>query len=291
MAQQHTKAVLTALFVTALWASSIIIIKDAIQGVHPLSFAAHRYVFAALCLLVYALLTRTLSRASPKDHLLYLVLGATGYAGAQGGLYLGLSYLSAITYAFILSLSPLFASVMGVLALGERPTRIQYVGVACSMAGVAAFFQGRGVLDSPVIGIAIALASSVSWAAYHVFMRKGVSGGRLSMDMTVYPMMWGGAMLLVAALASRPVMPDYSAKEMASLIVLATVNTAWAFLLWTKAQRMLFAFEQTVIHNATLPFSAVFAVLALSESVTLSMVVGMILLFAGALLVQSRHSA
>ena len=47
----HTKAVLQALFVVFLWATSWVLIKIGIKDIPPITFAGLRYFIAFLCLL------------------------------------------------------------------------------------------------------------------------------------------------------------------------------------------------------------------------------------------------
>jgi drug/metabolite transporter (DMT)-like permease len=86
----------------------------------------------------------------------------------------------------------------------------------------------------------------------------------------------------------HPSVQAYSPRQALAILVLAIANTSCAFFLWTRAQSVLYAFEKTVLHNAILPFSAVFAYLALGEGASFGMCVGILLLFSGALLAQKR---
>jgi len=51
----HTRAVLQALFVTLLWSSSWVLIKQGLEDIPALTFAGLRYVLATICLLPLAI--------------------------------------------------------------------------------------------------------------------------------------------------------------------------------------------------------------------------------------------
>ncbi|MGC9424005.1 EamA family transporter, partial [Vibrio sp.] len=77
-------AVLLALLVTLLWASSFILIKFGLQdSIPPITFAGLRYSFAFLCLLLLVLINpaqrRTFRTISPTNWIKLSLLGVFFY--------------------------------------------------------------------------------------------------------------------------------------------------------------------------------------------------------------------
>lgn len=76
------------------------------------------------------------------------------------------------TALFVVAAAPLFAAILGRVALGERVLRRTFAAIAATLAGMAVIFHdgfGRG----SVAGIAIAVAAALCWAAMLVALRHG----------------------------------------------------------------------------------------------------------------------
>ncbi|MCC6804988.1 MAG: DMT family transporter, partial [Anaerolineae bacterium] len=86
-------------------------------------------------------------------------------------------------------------------------------------------------------------------------------------------------------------MPTLSADNWLIIVVLALVNTAFAFTLWNHTLRTLTATESSVINNMMLIQIPILAWIFLGETISAQQAVGMALAGAGILIVQVRHTA
>jgi drug/metabolite transporter (DMT)-like permease len=133
-------AVLQALFVTVLWSSSFIIIKFGLVEIPPLTFAALRYSFGSVILLAIIFGQREM-RTELKDRsrrwwAVLFIYGCIYIAVAQGGQFLALLYLPAITYSLILNMTPLLVLILAIPWIGEKPSKIESLFVLIGIAGV-----------------------------------------------------------------------------------------------------------------------------------------------------------
>src|SRR5512136_1706262 len=88
----RSRAVLVALLVAFLWATSWVLIKWGIRDVAPLTFAGLRYSLASLCLSPILLARRAELRSTTARGWGALVaLGLVFYALTQGGQFLALA--------------------------------------------------------------------------------------------------------------------------------------------------------------------------------------------------------
>jgi drug/metabolite transporter (DMT)-like permease len=69
---------------------------------------------------------------------------------------------------------------------------------------------------------------------------------------------------------------------------LAVVNTAFAFTLWNRTQRVLTAVESSIINNTMLIQTAILAWIFLAESLDVQEIIGLIFAAVGALIVQLK---
>jgi drug/metabolite transporter (DMT)-like permease len=292
----RTRAVLQACLVTFLWATSWVLIKVGLQGrqgpaIPPLTFAGLRYGLAALCLLPFAArpTQRAALRALPRSAWVRLViLGLLFYSLTQPAQFVGLKYLPAITVNVLLNFSTLVVALLGLLLLRERPTRLQWLGVAVALGGALVFFYPGQLPASQLPGY-LAVAVGVLANAGAALLGRSVNrAGQLSAVLiTTVSMCLGGAVLLGVGLALQG-LPRLSLPQWAIVGWLAIINTAFAFTLWNHTQRTLTAMESSVINGTLIVQVPILAWLFLDESLTPLKVLGLALAGGGALLVQLR---
>jgi drug/metabolite transporter (DMT)-like permease len=97
---KRLRAILQAILVTFLWSTSWIFIKVLIHEIPPLSFAGLRYTLAVIFLFPALLKHKgALRTLSGKDWCRLAGLGLIFYAITQGGQFVTLKYLEAITFS------------------------------------------------------------------------------------------------------------------------------------------------------------------------------------------------
>ncbi|MGH2544411.1 MAG: DMT family transporter, partial [Ardenticatenaceae bacterium] len=154
----HEWAVVQALFVTFLWATSWVFIKIGLQDIPPLLFAGLRYSLAFLSLLpLFARRARVvaLRALTWRDWRRLLLLGVLYYAVTQGAQFVGLLYLPSVTVSLLLNFTTVAVALLGVLFLAEQPTWLQWSGVALSLAGALLYFYPVALPPNELFGISI----------------------------------------------------------------------------------------------------------------------------------------
>jgi drug/metabolite transporter (DMT)-like permease len=289
----HTRAVLQALFVTLLWSSSWVLIKQGLEDIPALTFAGLRYVLATICLLPLAIrrgALRDLRHLPRREWAELIAFGLIFYTVTQGSQFLGLERLPAVTTSLLLSFSPVMVALLGIALLGEGITRAQWGGIALYLAGVLVYFYPVQIPAREVVGIAIVLVGVLSNAAGTV-MGRGINRRRTlsPLAVTVASMGIGSVVMLAAGIATQG-MPALSAQNWAIIVWLAVVNTAVAFTLWNLTQRTLSAIETSIINNTMLIQIAILAWIFLGERLGARAILGLALAATGTLIVQLRRS-
>lgn len=289
----HTRAVLQALFVTLLWSSSWVLIKEGLQDIPALTFAGLRYVLATICLLPLAIrrgALRDLRRLPGRDWAELIGFGLLLYTVTQGAQFLGLERLPAVTTSLLLSFSPVMVALLGIALLRERITRAQWGGIALYLAGVVVYFYPVQIPAREQIGVAIVLVGVLSNALSAVMGRSINRRRTLSpLAVTVASMGVGSVVMLAAGVAAQG-LPPLDAENWAIIAWLAVVNTAFAFTLWNLTQRTLSAIETSIINNTMLIQIAILAWLFLGERLSVRAIVGLALAAVGTLIVQLRRA-
>jgi len=288
----HLIAVLQALFVAFLWATSWVFIKIGLQTMPPLTFAGLRYIIAFACLLLVLWFSKSkeeLKGLPGRVWVRLIVLGLLFYAGTQGASYVALAYLPAVTVNLLWSFSTVTVALLGIVWLSEKPTLFQWGGTLLAIIGAALYFYPLAIPKTQIIGVIVALAGIIVHAISLVFGRDINRSGKYNpLVVTVISMGSGSIVLLVTGLCVEDI-PAIDVEGWVIIIWLAVVNTAFAFTLMNHTLRTLTALESSIINSTMLIWIPIFAVLFLEESITGNEIIGLILAGIGTLIVQMRH--
>ena len=157
--------VLLIVVVMVVWGFNFVPIHWGLESFDPLLFAALRFTLLAIPAVFFI--------KRPKIHWGYVVgvgffLSALQFAllfvSMDQGLPAGLA-------SVVVQLQPMFTIGLAVAFLGERPTRLQLVGSAIALGGIAVIATGR-TASVPLLAILLAIAASASWGAGNVIVRK-----------------------------------------------------------------------------------------------------------------------
>lgn len=289
----HWKAVVQALFVVFLWATSWVFVKIGLQNIPPVTFAGLRYFLAFLCLLAVLLFSsarselRELTRA---EWVRFIVLGILLYAGTQGAIFVALAYLPAVTVNLLWSFSSVIIAALGIVWLSEKPRLFQWAGMLTAIVGAIIYFYPAQIPQNQTVGFIVAALGILANAAASILGRDINRLGRHSpLAVTVISMGVGSIILLVAGFVFEEA-PTFNLQIWAIVIWLALINTAFAFTLWNHTLRTLTAMESSVINGTMLVWVAVFAVLFLGETISPKELIGLIAASIGTIIVQMRAS-
>lgn len=285
-------AVVIALSVVFLWATSWVLIKIGLEEIPALTFAGLRYVLAFVCLLPFALLIQRRPSSPAISKQMWgqlLVLGLLLYSLTQGAVFLALAYLPAVTVNLLWSFSTVIVALFGIIWLAERPTRFQWVGIALATLGAVVYFYPVKLPSGYLVGILV--------SAVGVFANAGASivGRNVNRSRELHPLvvtaisMGVGAIVLLIAGITIQGFPSIGFKGWAIIAWLAVVNTALAFTLWNYTLRTLSATESSIINGTMLIWIPILAVVFLDERVTSKELLGLVAAGVGTLIVQLRY--
>jgi drug/metabolite transporter (DMT)-like permease len=292
--QPRTVAILQALFVTFLWSTSWVLIKIGLRQVPALTFAGLRYLLAFLVLVPVLGLrghAGLLRRLAARDWLRLAALGVLFIAITQGGQFMALAYLPAVTVNLVLSLTTIAVALMGLIFLAERPGDLQWLGIGLALAGALIYFIPVGVGGGQTAGLLAAGVCVLANAASSV-MGRDVNRRRDMPPLVVTTVSMGfGAVLLLGGGLVFQGLPRLDLTGWGIVGWLAVVNTALAFTLWNRTLQTLTAVESSVINNTMLIQIPILAVVFLGERLTWLEVVGLCVAGVGTLIVQLRRPA
>ena len=285
-------AILQALFIAFLWATSWVLIKFGLEDIPPLVFAGVRYFLAFLILLIVFLITarRTPSPALPRRVWGRVVIfGLLLYTVAQGAMFVALSYLPAVTLNLILNFNNLGTALLGAIWLSERPTGLQWTGIFLALVGALVYFLPVAIPQAQWYGVLAALIClTANIGAVTVGRELNSARAYPPLLITLISMGVGSIALLTVGLLVEGV-PTISPLNGLFILWLAAVNTAFAFTLWNHTLRTLTAAESSICTGTMLIWIPILAVLFLGERLDAKAVIGLAAVGAGTIIVQLRR--
>lgn len=293
------------LLVTVIWGSSFVFVKIGLSHLGPLTIAGLRYFLAFLVLLPFMVRNKNATTQNPTPDLVgeqksyhnkfcgisrrlwvqLFLIGLCAYTIGNGTLFWGLKYIPAITGSFLMNLVPLLVLLPSIVWLKETPTRRQVLGVVVCLAGGYLFFSPGLQVGEPR-GILIVLLGTVGFALFGILGRE-IARDRLvdTLSLTGIPLAFGGGILLVIALPLEG-LPRFNPTAWGIVLWLAVINTAFAYVLYNRALRVLTALEMNVMLNISPLATALIAWIVLSERLEVIQIAGILIVITGVVLVQ-----
>ena len=266
----HTKAVLQALLVTALWSFSWILIKFTITEIPPLIFAGLRYSIASLILLPGLFKNKgTIQKLSKSDWWLLILLGIVFYAFTQGSQFITLQYLETTTFSLLLNFSAVIITLLGIIFLNEKPTWLQWAGMVVFFGGVLLYFSPTPLGGGSWRGYLFAGITVLSTSIGSLLGRQINRSGTIPAAVTTGISMSIGAVLLLTAGLIFEDFPPLSITNWLVILCLALINTAFAFTLWNKSLQVLSAMESGIINNSMLVQIALLSIIFLGDRLSI----------------------
>ena len=283
---------LMLLATVVLWALNLTVTRYILtHGFQPLAYATVRYGSATVVFVAIALVAERSLRIRRRD-LGLVVLAALCLWLNQISFVYALEKTSASTIALILGATPIFAALIGLSFGLERLSRRFWIAATISFAGVGFVALGSSAgVSGDVRGDLLGIATAATWAGYSVAvapLMQRYSASQISA--VVLSLGW-----VLIALVGFPQAADQDyglGWKVWVLLAFATLGPLVVTnLLWFRALHRIGASRATLVANLQPFVAAVFALVLLSERMTLLQVIGGILIAGGILTARRRPPA
>jgi drug/metabolite transporter (DMT)-like permease len=254
----------------------------------PLAFAAFRCTVAGALLLAVAWWAGALRPAlDPRDWGRVVLLALFGNTLFHTFVITGVHHTSPASAALLVALSPLFATLLARLLLGEPLGGRRLGGIGLAFAGVALIVTRGGEGATSWLGDLLSLGASLSWALYTV-IGKPVLTRATPLAVTTWATVLGALPLWVLGWPGLGEVrwAELSATQWLILAYLSAATIALANLLWYWALAR-WATARVVAFSYLIPLvAAAIAVAAGQEALSASLVGGAAAVLGGVALAQ-----
>jgi drug/metabolite transporter (DMT)-like permease len=268
--------ILLLVLINALWGSSYVVAKIALEEIPPPLLAALRFTLAVPVL--WLLLSRRARRSLPPraDALRLGVLGLVGISINAVLIFWGVSLTTAADAALLIVGEVLFTTLLAILIAGDRLSPPRRAGLVIGLAGVV-LLVGGGATQAAArpLGDVLILAGLAFEAAFTVF------GTRLTQrydPLTVLTLSVSGSCLvwlpLMAGYAMRGGLSMPSPQAGAGVVYLGLVNTVVCYLVWFSVLRRAGAALGALSLLAQPLVGAVLGIVVLGDELTGSTLLG-----------------
>jgi len=269
--------------VAAIWGSSYLFIKVAVDEVEPTAMMFFRLVLAS-AVLVPVLAWHVGGRAAVTEMRgLGWKAWAVGFLNAAFPFTLiawGEKYVDSGVAAIANASVPIFVVILAFwFNPSERVRGVRLAGILVGLVGVAVLTGLHPEGGWAIAGTLAIVVASLSYAAANHFVQHNFSQTMPIIVTTASSVMGAVILLPFAAFQLPEEMPSW--KAIGSIVVLGVLGTAFALLLYYRLLTSYGAARASLVTYLLPPVALVYGVLILDEQITLNAALGFVLILAG----------
>lgn len=281
------------LLVVLIWGGNLTINRWAFQSIAPLPFAALRFGLAAV--LLVAILKISGGTLSVDRDLRWRMIwvGLVGNTCYQLLFQFGLSLTTAANTALLVSTSPLWLALIGLVRGTERLSRVVWAGIGLSLIGIALVLAGRGVAISSetLVGDGLVLGSAFCWSIYAIGARR-LLARYSALKVTTMTMLSGTPALVLAGIPGLLSLSWAGVPTLGwvALLYSSVLSLVVAYVIWNGSVGRVGAIRTSIYGNLVPVVGVLIAWLFGGERITVPQIVGAAAILAGLALTRRRET-
>ena len=273
---------LLAIAMGVLFAFVVIFGKGLLHGETPFTLLFFRFGVTALLLAIVAVVIRRPLLPAPGERLGLALAGLLGYGTESAFYFASLTHISAATATLLFYLYPVWVMLVASLLDRRVPARVLVLALTMALTGGAIVIVGTGGIEIAALGVALAVCASLAYTAYLTAADRIAKRSE-----PLATGMWVAAGASLSNLTFALVSGTWTLPSgvMAPLRVFAMgAFTAGAFVCLIASLQRIGAVRNGIIGVLEPLTVAVLAALFLGEPITVSVVIGGVLILgAGAM--------
>ncbi|MFW5976715.1 MAG: DMT family transporter [Bacillota bacterium] len=279
---------LSAFIFSVIFGFSFLFTKEGLEIIAPFHLLGFRFGMAAIALFFLKIFNIIKINFRGKKLKLLILL-----ALVQPVLYFvfettGIQLTTSSEAGLMISLIPVLVTILSVIFLGEKPTRLQVIFVIMSVLGVGFIMLMKGSLEvkANFLGLLFLFGAVFSGAVYNILSRK-LSLNFTPVEITYIMMIFGAVIFNVIAYFNYSgsfldyFMPLSSLKVLSSVIYLGIFSSVIAFFMMNYTLSRLEATKAAVFANLSTVISIIAGVLIRNEPFYWFQIIGSILIITG----------
>ena len=250
------------LLLAVIWGLNFIVVKVALELLHPLAFNALRFPLACITLLILVRLRGTVV-VPERRHVVPLIFwGLLGNVAYQLFFIFGLNRTGAGNAGVLLATTPVWTILLSAALGHERPTLAVWLGAGLTLMGMLLVMLGAGALKmggGALWGDLLLIGGAMTWAVYTVGARNLVVQYG-SIQVTAWTLWIGTAVLVPLGIPALVAAPPFQLPAVAwgGIAYAGILAVGIAYALWNGGVRRL-GNTRTAIYSNMVPVVALTA--------------------------------
>ena len=279
---------------TMIWSAVPVCVKVILRSLDPYTIAWLRFALATATLL--PVLWWSAPRRLDRAERLWIVLGGAGMMGNYTLYNVGLQHTTASAANLMVQIEMVVLVFLCRLVLRESLGWWKVAGMAMTVMGITVVFAGRGALETAaraeyLAGNAIVLAAGVSWSFYGLSQKALANRGAPVAQALVGIFGVAALFSLGPTLAFHETRGPVTPLVVVCIVIIGALSTGVGYLLLGRAFRLLDATTVGAASSMLPIFTIVSARIFLHEWLTVSLLVGALLVVAGILTIARQDTA
>ena len=267
-----------------IWGLNWVIMKTANTYFPPILFVTWRFGTGALILLAFAYLKKIPlpeKKFLPWIFLTGIFMIVLNNIAAQ----IGMQTITAGMAAVLNYTAPLWTAILAHFTLNERLTKIKCVGIFSAILGLYVLMGLQGVEDLHAAFIII--LGAVAMAVANIIVKLKLSKNNM-VQLTTWQMVFGAIVLIIYTSLFPQGEINWCVPAVLCVIYNGALASALAFFLWNYVLTHIEASSASIATLVAPVVGVLGGVFILGEPFTVQIVLGMILIFAGILIVVKK---
>ena len=246
-------------------------------GMTPDSVLFWRYLFA-LPILAIMLIARGRSFKLAKNQVLPIAALGILLAVSSLTLFASYNYMAAGIASTLLFVYPIMVAVIMSVVFHEKITKLTMECILLALSGIGLLYEGDGNETLSLLGVALVMLSSLSYAIYIVAVNRPKLQGVATLKLTFYALAFGFLLFVARVDFGQSLQYPSEWYLWVNALCLAIFPTAISFLCTTQAIQYIGS-TPTAILGALEPLTAVFfGILVFGEVMTPRLALGITLI-------------
>lgn len=258
-----------------------------VHGSNPTSALLFRFLFAFIILLIYFKSTNTNIALEKNQFLILFLIGAIGYTITTQTLFISYNYLSVGLATTLHYIYPVVVCILSFFINNEKLSINKILSLLLSISGVYCLVAFKNT-SLNTLGIILALISGLSYGVNVIcFTIKSVRNidNRI---VTMYVSLGAAFGILVYGLITHTIILNFNIYTICSYIGLSVISTIVSIVLLLKAIDLIGSGSASILGTFEAIISIILGVILLNEKLTLSLLVGSILIIISAILISKE---
>lgn len=276
---------LSLLLVAFFWGAGFIVIKDALDYITPLYMNGIRFTLASI--LMSLVFFKKLKKITRQDLIYGSIVGVFLFCGFSIQT-IGLQYTTASKQAFLTGTNVVIVPFLAWIIHKKHPGIHAMVGAVLTVVGIG-LLTLRGIDVSIGFGDMLTLISAVFYAA-HI---TSVGYFAPKMDTIIFALIQIGTaavLHILSAIIFEPVPTEIDRRIILSIGYLVICSTIGSLIIQSTAQKFTSSTRAAIILSLESVIGALLAVFILGDKLSLSMIVGCILIFIAIIITETKVS-